>query len=153
MTQSVTGRRVRRAARILVLDPGERLLLFRFEIAGAKPFWATVGGACDPGESFDDAARRELFEETGIAADPGPWIEARSNDFTTVEGEDVTADERYFVVRVAQAPIDISGHTELEREIILEHRWFSRAELSDWHETIWPADLGDLIGQVSVPDL
>ena len=52
-------RRIRRAARLLVIDEHERLLLFRFTFAGRKAFWATAGGECDPGESFEDAARRE----------------------------------------------------------------------------------------------
>lgn len=138
-------RRIRRAARLLVLDQAERLLLFRFHVAGRTPFWAAAGGECDPGETFEAAARRELFEETGIVADAGAEFAARSYDFTSLEGEDVTADERFFVVRVGQARIDTAGHTELERAVMQDHRWFTRAELADWPERIFPADLLELL--------
>lgn len=139
------SRRIRRAARLLVLDPEDRLLLFRFHVAGRSPFWAAVGGECDPDEPFELAARRELFEETGLSADPGSEFAARSYDFTSLEGEDVTADERFFQVRVTQTRIDTAGHTELERAVIQQHRWFTRAELADWPERIFPADVLDLL--------
>lgn len=48
--------RKRPSARLLVLDPEHRVLLFRFvfeegSLAG-QDFWATPGGALEPGEDF-----------------------------------------------------------------------------------------------------
>ena len=150
VTDPQAKRRIRRAARVMLLDGAGRLLLFRFTAPGRTPFWATAGGECDPHEDFSDAARRELFEETGIVAEPGQPIAARGNDFVTFAGEPVTADERYFRVVVEAAPlediwVDTSGHTELERAVMREHRWFSRSELSAWHEPIFPPELLDLL--------
>lgn len=145
MTGDPQPRRIRRAARLLVSDDRDRVLLFRFTFAGRSPFWATPGGECDPGESFADAARRELREETGLEHDPGPVIAERGNDFTTAEGEPVTADERYFRVRVPTCEIATDGHTPLERTIMLDHRWFTRADLADWPEPIFPPEIIDLL--------
>ena len=138
-------RRIRRAARLLVIDDQERLLLFRFTFAGRRPFWATAGGECDPGESFEDAARRELTEETGLVAEPGPVVAERGNDFVTGHGEPVTADERFFRIRVPAGDIATGGHTDHEREIMRDYRWFTRAELVDWHEPIIPSDVLSLV--------
>ena len=143
-------RRIRRAARLLVLDPDQRLLLFRFHVEGRSPFWAAVGGECDPGESFETAARRELFEETGIIADPGAEFAARAYDFTSLEGEPVTADERFFRVAVERVEIDTGGHTELERAVMRDYRWFTRNELSTWSEQIFPLDLLELLDLAEV---
>ncbi|GAC1574168.1 MAG: hypothetical protein NVS3B27_19750 [Novosphingobium sp.] len=147
MSEALPGarRRIRRAARVLLFDGAARLLLFRFTAPGRTPFWATTGGECDPDEDYIDAARRELFEETGIVAEPGQPIHARGNDFVTFDGEPVTADERYFRVVVDAAEVDTSGHTELERAVMREHRWFSRTELAAWHEPIFPPELLDLL--------
>ena len=138
--------RVRRSARIVVLDPLDRMLLFRFDIPGRPPFWCTPGGECDPGESFEDAARRELLEETGIDADPGFEVARTTPQFVTPEGEPVQADERYFVLRVEGTSIDTGGHTELEKRVMTRHRWFTAAELADWPEAVFPDNLAAIAG-------
>ena len=43
------------------------------------------------------------------------------------------------------ARIDTAGHTELERAVMQQPRWFTRAELADWPERIFPADVLDLL--------
>jgi 8-oxo-dGTP pyrophosphatase MutT (NUDIX family) len=137
--------RLRPAARLIVLDPEGRALMFRYDVPGRDPFWVTAGGEVDPGESFEDAARRELLEETGIIADPGPQIARMTPEFITVEGEPVQADERFFLIRVDEARIDTAGHTELEQALMTQHRWFTLAELESWHEAVFPVDLADMI--------
>jgi len=138
----------RPAARLLVLDPEDRLLMFRFAVNDRSPFWATTGGACDPGESYEDAARRELLEETGFDQDPGVQVARREVEFITLEGVPVSADERYFVVRVASTDIATHGHTELERRVVKGWRWFTRTELADWPEKIFPQDIVEMLDAV-----
>lgn len=149
MTTLNPALRLRRAARIIVLDPEGRTLMFRYDVPGRPPFWVTAGGECEPGESFEDAARRELLEETGIIADPGPQIARLTPEFITVEGEPVQADERFFIVHVAEARIDTSRHTALEQRLMTQHRWFTRTELAEWPEPVFPANLVTMIEQES----
>lgn len=132
-----------------MLDPQERVLMFRFDVAGRPPFWCTTGGECEAEENFKDAARRELFEETGIAADPGEQIARTTPEFVTVEGEPVQADERYFLVRVPKAKIDTAGHTALEQQVMTQHRWFTREDLAHWPEAVYPPNLADIIAQAT----
>jgi 8-oxo-dGTP pyrophosphatase MutT (NUDIX family) len=53
------------SAGVLVVDGGGRILLQHRADDG---LWGIPGGALEPGETFEDAARRELREETGLVA-------------------------------------------------------------------------------------
>ncbi len=131
-----------------MLSPSGRVLLFRFDLSDRPPFWVTPGGECEEHESFEDAARRELFEETGIAADPGPQIGRTTPEFITVEGEPVQADERYFLIRVEEETITTEHHTALEQKVMTRHRWFTLADLAKWPEAIFPETLSDIIEDI-----
>ena len=144
----MTTRQPRPAARILLLDPGGRVLLFRFTPDDRPPFWCTPGGAVDPGESYTEAARRELREETGLDLDPGPEIRQRHVDFITIEGVPVSADERYFLVRAESAEIETGGHTALEQRVMTRWQWFSRDELAALDEPYFPEDLAELLDRM-----
>ncbi|WP_375398224.1 NUDIX hydrolase [uncultured Sphingomonas sp.] len=146
MVASAPALAARPAARILLLDGAGRILLFRFVPGGDRPpFWCTPGGAVEPGESYAQAARRELIEETGIDADPGPEIARRQVEFVTLEGVAVAADERYFLVRAEAAEIATTGHTELERRVMIEWRWFTAGEIAAEDEPVYPDDLVEMM--------
>ena len=134
--------RKRPSARLLVLDRENRVLLFQFIFhegaLACQVYWATPGGALERGESFLDAARRELQEETGLAAAISGQVHQRTTTFPTPAGDYVEADERYFLVRVASTKVDESGQNPMEARYMKNYRWWSLEELAVTTETVFP---------------
>ena len=147
--------RERPSSRLLVIDRLQRILLFRFEhrqgaLAGQQ-FWATPGGALDPGESYAQAACRELLEETGLSVDDiGPEVGQRIVTFQMPDGEMVRADERSFLVRAGALEISTERWTALEHEVMAAHRWWSATDLRSATEQVWPEDLTELLVRIGV---
>lgn len=146
----VPALRYRPTARVLVLDAQSRLLLLRIEDRRLTHprFWITPGGGVDPGESFEDGARRELWEETGIVAPLGPCVWTRRR-VVTFEDELLDFDERFFVVRIESAPaISTANVTAEERIVLTAHHWWTAEELLRTDEVLAPRRLAHMLGPI-----
>jgi 8-oxo-dGTP pyrophosphatase MutT (NUDIX family) len=145
----------RPSSRLLVVDAEGRLLLFRFEhgkgaLAGSV-YWATPGGGLDPGESYEQAACREAFEELGLRIDdPGPQVLRREVRLTLPDGQMADADERFFLLRVDALPVSQRHWTELEREVMVAHRWWTADELRATLEQVFPDNLAKILADIGV---
>jgi 8-oxo-dGTP diphosphatase len=149
--------RRRPSSRLLVIDRHSRVLLFRFvfkhgPLAGQN-YWATPGGALEAGESFADAARRELFEETGILRD-GLGREVAEREFVLQlhDGEYVMPEERFFLVRVADQSLSRDHWTPIEIEVMTDHRWWSVEELTSRSEAVFPETLAAILASIDLAD-
>jgi 8-oxo-dGTP pyrophosphatase MutT (NUDIX family) len=141
----------RPSARALITDPDDRLLLMRVRDAVAldasdpvTDYWITVGGGVEPGETFETAVVREIFEETGHAIhDPGPCIWRRRKCVTDAAGVTRASDERYFWCPVPTAELTRANLTHSERSYVQEYRWWTIDDPGLRSIRIFPAAFGD----------
>ncbi|MHA3704340.1 NUDIX hydrolase [Jatrophihabitans sp. YIM 134969] len=144
----------RRAARVVVLDRQGRVLLFR----GGDParpdagtWWFTPGGGAEAGETYAEAAVREVREEAGLAVEGrlvGPVWERPAAAFA-FDGLTVEQSERFYLAALDVEGDDVapdrSGWTDLELRTVVEQRWWTRADLATTADTVYPLGLPDLL--------
>ncbi|MGW1742509.1 NUDIX hydrolase [Nocardia sp. NPDC001965] len=144
------------SARVALLDEQGRILLMRGHdpLVPEVSFWFTVGGGVEPGESLREAAVRELYEETGLTADPaalrGPiWRRVAVFPFN---GDLIRSEELFFALRVPGFEPVATDLTYVEQRSITGDRWCGPAEIRAQvaaGEMVYPYQLDELLAEAA----
>jgi 8-oxo-dGTP pyrophosphatase MutT (NUDIX family) len=137
----------RHTARVLPVDDEGRVLLLHGwdPHHPERPFWFTIGGAADPGESLRDAGARELYEETRISVEPerlGEPIAQNSIEFSW-GGRCIAQEQTFYAVAVGTVTVRLDGLDAWERATTDKYGWLTAEDLETSEH---PADPG-------IPDL
>jgi 8-oxo-dGTP pyrophosphatase MutT (NUDIX family) len=134
----------RPAARVVMIDDRDRVLyLHAREAESGKAFWVMPGGGLAAGETFEEAAIREAYEETGLSISLGPCLWKRRHVFDWL-GKRLDQFEVFFLVRVSGVT-RIGGTPD---DYVHGHRWWSLHELERSDEVFAPRRIAELIAPV-----
>lgn len=146
--------------RILLISKENKLLLMRvvdpsttgLDKKPSNAFWCTIGGKIEQGETLQQAAYRELFEETGFNTDDielGPIVWCGVHQMI-ISGKHVELDEKFIVAHLkSDQELNQDNFTENEKNVVTHTEWLSLDEILTHQEPIFPAifktNLADII--------
>ncbi len=155
--------RVCDTVRLLVIDQLQRVLLINIDdgisLHENRPdllaYWVTPGGGLEANESFEDAAGRELCEETGLRIESlGPWVWSYERVLRFPD-ERLRLRERFYLASVAPGDINPTGLLSYEQQTHRALRWWSLPEMAQSDALFLPPDLPRLLGPLldgDIPD-
>lgn len=118
----------REAARVLLLDDADRVLLVAHLPGDGRRVWTAPGGGLDAGEDHAAAAARELREEVGLDRAPGPWVWERTAVFA-FRGVTIAQHERWFLVRLGPGEAPDAAALPVADPGTAGGRWWALDEL------------------------
>lgn len=139
----------RPTVRVLLLDRDDRILLMKGRLPGmpGEGAWFTVGGRVEDGESYLEAAVREIAEETGILdVDLGPVVWLREGVLQLAEP--LRFVEQYVVARCDAGEPSRAGWQPDERELIDDIRWWTLQELMTTRDAVFPPGLASMLPEI-----
>jgi 8-oxo-dGTP pyrophosphatase MutT (NUDIX family) len=140
----------RRAARVILLDAEDRLLLLRGHDLDQpdRSWWFTVGGGIGPGESDVQGALREVREEIGVVLGEGDLVGPVLTRSAMFDFFAQTC-RQYEVFYLARVPSGLvlrhDGWTEIEVSLMDEVRWWALDDLAEVRIEVFPEGLVDLV--------
>lgn len=141
--------KTRNTARVIVINPQREVVLVKYEDKQpgnpAEPlrlkFWVPPGGGVDEGETFEQAAVRELDEETGIVMPSiGPCVWQHNRDLMHA-GELKRFNLRYFIAHCG----NVERLYNRTSEDIKDIRWWSLEAIRRSSEEFLPEPFADLL--------
>jgi 8-oxo-dGTP pyrophosphatase MutT (NUDIX family) len=134
----------RLASRVILIGPKQTVLYLRArEPKSGKIFWVMPGGGLDRGESFEEAARRELFEEAGCRLSIGPcvWFRRHKHEWN---GQPADQYERFFVAHTDSSVVE----PKHQDGYISNHKWWTLDELRSSGEEFAPRTVAELLPDI-----
>ncbi|MCR8644444.1 NUDIX hydrolase [Paenibacillus sp. N1-5-1-14] len=110
---------------VIVVDEAGKILLQQRTVPHGS--WGLPGGLMELGESVEDTARRELYEETNLQAGKLELVHIHSGASSFVK---VPNGDEFFVVAVAFYTTDVHGELKVDHSEALDMKYYEPSELT-----------------------
>jgi len=150
----------RKSSRAIVLNKNNEIFLFKYKfdyLEDESAIWITPGGSLEESETFDDALRREVFEELGVELKQEcRQVYYRNPIYTLKNGEKVLSEEKFFIVYLDGEEFSYCNWTESEKRRMSVGKWWSAKEIRQSEEEFFTFDLVSILNDISnnkIPDV
>ncbi|MBF0316381.1 MAG: NUDIX domain-containing protein [Oligoflexia bacterium] len=154
---------VRQTARAFLLNTEGKILLMKIEDNTVRdldakkqkpPFWVTIGGRIEEGESPSSAVIREVQEETGFKKNHFEVLKKVGYGECVLNWKNVPTkmEEHFFLVKVIKESQEITANQleDEERSVFRGHKWWSIQELESSNEVFIPIQLIALVKEFNI---
>ena len=150
----------RNSVKVLLLNEDHELLLMRSHDPKNRSmegeyngrYWSLIGGAIEPSESLIEAAKREVYEETGIRKDEikfGPIVWYGEFDLI-LHGYPTHIKQTFIVATTKQKKLSLANLTKFEKEVVQNLFWFSLEKIKNCEEVIYPIVLPEYLPDILI---
>ena len=128
---------------MLIIDSQQQVLLLEAQDPRGATWWIAPGGGLEEGETFEDAARREVEEETGIVVELGACVWRRPHKYE-LDGAQHEQFERFYVA----SSFEQRSTPSKPDSYVLRARWWSLPEIVASDAEFAPRRLGALLPEI-----
>ena len=149
---------IRNSIKIILLNSKNELLLICTDDKSIKnsegkyngKFWQLVGGKIEEGESYLEAATRELFEETSLTESDVEFgnIVWYGNVDLNIRGTETRLNQSFIYAKTDKTDVNLRHLTDEEKPAVKFLKWMSLDEIKNCTDIIYPLVLPEYLPDI-----